>query len=83
MADLKEHIFDLIYQERMRQDNIWGWPRQLSDLLWYCILGEEVGEVARAILEDDRENLKEELVQVAAVCVAHLETIYGDKWMVE
>lgn len=32
------------------------------------ILTEELGEVARAVNERDRENLKEELVQVAACC---------------
>lgn len=37
------------------------------------VLNEEVGEVSRAILEDDLVGLQEELVQVAAVAVAMLE----------
>lgn len=37
------------------------------------ILGEEIGEVSRAILERDDANLTVELVQCAAVIVAWLE----------
>lgn len=36
------------------------------------VLGEEVGEVANAILEHDWDNLRVELCQVAAVCVSFL-----------
>ena len=39
------------------------------------VLMEEVGEAARAVLEGDRDNLREELVQVAAVAVAIVEAI--------
>lgn len=38
-----------------------------------AVLAEEFGEVARAILERDEVNLREELVQVAAVTIAWLE----------
>lgn len=41
----------------------------------YVVLGEEVGEIAQAILHDDTANLREELIQVAAVCVAWLESL--------
>jgi NTP pyrophosphatase (non-canonical NTP hydrolase) len=49
-------------------------------LLWLAILTEEVGEVAKAILEGaegalDVEPLRRELVQVAAVAVAALEAL--------
>jgi hypothetical protein len=37
------------------------------------VLVEEVGEVARAVLESDGRGLREELVQVAAVAVAWIE----------
>lgn len=37
------------------------------------VLGEEFGEVARAILEGDPENLRTVLIQVAAVSVAWVE----------
>ena len=73
--DKREHILELIYAERSKQDKKWGYPRYLSDPFWYTILGEEVGEIARGILEHDVENLKDELVQVAAVCVAWLQNI--------
>lgn len=38
-----------------------------------AVLTEEVGEVARALLERDPEGLKVELTQVAAVAVAWME----------
>lgn len=45
--------------------------------LWLknTILGEEVGEVSRAILERNYENLYTELVQSAAVCTAIAELL--------
>ena len=39
----------------------------------YIVLGEEVGEVANAILEGDNRNLLVEIAQVAAVCLRFLE----------
>lgn len=62
-----------VLNERMRQDAKWGWPRHLDATLWSTVLLEEVGEVARAVLERDRLNLRQELVQVAAVALAWLE----------
>ena len=35
---------------------------------WFVILSEEIGEVAKAINENDRVALFSELVQVASVC---------------
>ena len=35
-----------------------------------AVLTEEIGEVARAVQERDKINLREELIQVAAVAVA-------------
>lgn len=40
---------------------------------WYVILGEEFGEVGRAIYEHLPTNYREELIQVAAVAVAAVE----------
>jgi NTP pyrophosphatase (non-canonical NTP hydrolase) len=41
-----------------------------------AVLTEEVGEVARAIIEDESAvNLREELIQVAAVAVAWAEAL--------
>jgi NTP pyrophosphatase (non-canonical NTP hydrolase) len=68
----------LIAAERKRQDKMFGphagFDQQTSDKS-LVILAEEFGEVARAVYEGDYENLEEELVQVAAVCWAWLETL--------
>ena len=40
-----------------------------------AVLTEETGEVARAVLDDDTADLIRELVQVAAVAVAWLESL--------
>lgn len=61
--------------ERERQDAKWGSQRHLPQDRWMTILTEEVGEVANAILEEDIENLKVELVQVAAVAIAFAEAL--------
>lgn len=80
--------------ERGRQEEI-GLGRRADGIDWrscadpamaggdgarYLVLGEEVGEVANAILEAGYGNgatrhLREELVQVAAVAVAWVEAI--------
>lgn len=59
-----------------------GFPRtwdthRMAAYTAQAILAEEAGEVAHAVLEKDDENLKEELIQVAAVAVAWLEAILG------
>jgi NTP pyrophosphatase (non-canonical NTP hydrolase) len=63
-----------IINERKSQDEKWGSQRDLDPLLWNAILGEEVGEVSKAILEKD-EGLYAELIQVAAVATAWAEAI--------
>lgn len=69
---MKFDIFYDIHDERVRQNELWG--EQNHDApYWYTILAEEVGEVARSILEKDEKNYREELIQVAAVCVAMVE----------
>ena len=66
--------------ERQRQDAKWGADRTLDFGTWVTILGEEYGEVCRAILEsrdgvDSVAHVREELVQVAAVAVAAIEGV--------
>lgn len=70
-------IFIAIIDERNRQDKKHGEGsmRRCTDNIRLAIVTEEVGEVARAIIEGDGENLREELVQVAACAVAWLEAI--------
>lgn len=84
----REGIFELINQERIRQITKWGTEQSFisayrkafgtEGLDYYLcqkavVLTEEVGEVARAIQEADLQHIKDELVQVAAVCVAMME----------
>ena len=58
-------------KERAFQDRKWG-EKNHQDLFWNAILGEEVGEVSRSIIENGKVSEKE-LVQVAAVAVAWIE----------
>ena len=71
--EISQRVLFLIDSERRVQDLKWGSQRELDDKTWLAVLVEEVGEVARAILERDPDNLHEELVQIAAVAVAWLE----------
>lgn len=70
-----------VYRERDRQDVKWGDQSGNSDLTFVAVLTEEVGEVAQAVLKTHFEggksidDVREELIQVAAVAVAHVEAI--------
>lgn len=65
-------VFNEVAVERLRQLDKWG-DQDHGDDRWLVILAEEFGEVARAIFEQDAPNMKEELIQVMAVCMAWLE----------
>lgn len=67
-------IYEEIAKERDRQTQMWG-DQEHSPETWARILGEEYGEVCRAINESDSENLKTELIQTAAVCIAALRDL--------
>ena len=69
-----EEILEEVKDERGRQDEKWGEQNHVP-LKWLAILGEEVGEANKAVLEDDRENLREELIQIAATAVAFIESL--------
>jgi hypothetical protein len=60
----------------------WGWgdcsSRLVGDIVKSAVLTEECGEVSRAVLEKNGEALRLELVQVAAVAVAWLESMGGE-----
>jgi len=62
-----------VMHERDRQHDKWG-EQNHSRLLWLAILVEEVGEVAKASLEANPEQCRRELIQVAAVAVAAIES---------
>ena len=82
-----------ILAERFRQDQKWS-EQNHDPFLWLTILMEEVGEASQAALkvrtnEDTIRNqqalgslreLRQEVVQVAAVALAMLECLSRDKW---
>ncbi len=81
-CDLANNIFDDISAERVRQDRLRDmgkFPWTLKDVENYhpmagtSPMGEEFGEVCRAVCENDPTHLREELVQLAACCVAWIE----------
>lgn len=75
----RAEIFELIAQERARQNDLFQRVDGEWDDDWgfkLGILAEEFGEVATAMNENDPANLFEELVQTAAVAVAWLESEY-------
>lgn len=61
-----------VLAERRRQIEKWGVQTHAPGQ-WSLILGEEYGEVCQAALES--ANLREELVQVAAVALAWAEQL--------
>lgn len=73
-------IVNDVLRERIRQDDKWG-IQDHEDGIWLAILGEEFGEVAKEVFEEDhllrsrRSELREELVQVAAVAIAWIEAL--------
>lgn len=76
-------VYDEIRQERQRQLDKWKIQNHLP-IEWLPILMEEVGEVSREALENHFpvykpfkgfENYRKELIQVAAVAVAMIESL--------
>ena len=78
--ELLHEVLREVSNERYEQEKKWGVQNHRCDL-FYTILGEEVGEVGKAICEwlilkkGSREHIEEELVQVAAVAVAMVESL--------
>lgn len=71
----KDVVRRRIAVERARQSKEYADDRSLPPSFWYLILAEEVGEVAKDILENKPLTMEEEIVQVAAVAIAWLEDI--------
>jgi len=67
-------VLQSVGDERLRQDLRWG-QQNHGDGLWLAILTEEVGETAEAMLDLSQTDIRAELVQVAAVAVAWIESI--------
>lgn len=81
----RDEIHAAIDAERIRQGakwnqpHPWGWgdcsSQQVDQTVKAAVLAEECGEVARAVLDIDANALCTELIQVAAVAVAWLESL--------
>ena len=74
-------IFQEVFDERRRQDMRWGIQNH-RPMEWLGVLMEELGEVAKDTVENHWHpdagsiaNMREELIQVAAVAVAWIESI--------
>lgn len=81
--DTLDAVLDEVRAERGSQERKWG-PQNHDDFPWLSILVEEVGEAAMAVNEANFEggsnygnyaDLRAELVQCAAVCIAWVEAI--------
>lgn len=62
-----------VIDERRRQDEKWG-AQHRGPGGWLAILVEEIGEVAKAIREGRGSGCRDELIRVAAVAVAAIES---------
>lgn len=81
----RAEITRLIDAERSRQAAKWAgvheWGQgncsstNVPAIVKAAVLTEETGEVVRAVLDLDDDNLIDELVQVAAVAIAWLESM--------
>lgn len=85
----QSEIISNIMQERKLQDEKWG-VQNHKPIEWSAILMEEVGEMAKEAHEyhfrgryykdtGQLERYRKELVQVAAVAVAMLESLYRNE----
>lgn len=73
-------IYADIDAERLHQEDKHGYDKSCANPAVtpdrkLAILAEEFGEVAMALNDTDFNNLRDELVQVAAVAVAWLESM--------
>lgn len=76
-------IVHAILDERERQNakwhgqHPWGFgdcsSPDVPAIVKAVVLSEEAGEVSRAVLDQDDNQLRTELIQCAAICVAWLE----------
>jgi len=77
-------IQDLVISElkdrRLEQDKKWGSKRTIDYQKVPRILGEEYGEVCRALNEENPASFKDELKDCAAFCMATLEQIIKEEY---
>ena len=68
-------VLEAVLAERERQDRLWGDQSNHSDAWWNVIAGEENGEVARSVYEQNVPHLYLEIIQACAVYFAWAEAI--------
>lgn len=66
---------DDVLVEILRQDELWGENRIQNAFVWNAILTEEVGEVAKEVLERNQGKLRAELIQVAAAAINWIKAL--------
>jgi NTP pyrophosphatase (non-canonical NTP hydrolase) len=86
--DIKcNEVLSEVLRERFRQESLWG-PQDHDPMVWLAILAEEFGEVAKEVCDSSialgggktekmlaaLKNYRTELIQVAAVAVAMVES---------
>lgn len=76
---MREKIIADILKERQRQDEKWGEQNHIAPL-WATIIGEEYGEMCKAINEfgfdpipEKEQEIYTEAIQTMASCMAMLE----------
>ena len=77
MTDATIEVLEKVAAERSNQDAKWG-EQNHDPGKWLAILTEEVGELAKEMLEYDADpvetvSMRREAIQVAAVAVAFIE----------
>lgn len=77
-ALLSDQILGGLLVEIRRQLELWD-EQNHTDFYWLGILGEEFGEVAKALIENEPVVLEKELFEVAAVALLWLECIVRDE----
>lgn len=70
---MKTSLMNELKSERERQNEKWGEPNHHA-YKWLAILGEEYGEACKDILDVNPLNYRNELLQVAAVAIAAIES---------
>ena len=78
VTDTTSAILDSLRAEMERQEEIHGSDSH-QPLYWHAILGEEMGEVARALVEYNLAACRQELIQVAASAIAFALTLDIDE----
>lgn len=77
----QKKIIEKVLEERQRQDEKW-WITDHPDPTWGMIIGEEYGEMCKAINEfmfnpsrKTEDDIYKEAIQIMASCMAMLERI--------